>query len=173
MPQPAAGVKAAAPFGLSASARPAGTHGGLDTIVRLGLGGVRWRGHDGPTEETTMTTHTFPHDKLDAFRVAREARKLAFEFTKSLPSGHSAEAKQINSAAASVVRNICEGANRFRAAEKVLKFEIAAGEAGEAAGAVVSLVDCGLGDEALAARFLQLESRVGAMLTGLIRRQRR
>ena len=49
---------------------------------------------------------------------------------------------------------------------------IAAGEAGEAAGAVVSLVDCGLGDAELAAEFLGLEKRVGAMLTGLIKRHR-
>ncbi len=56
-----------------------------------------------------------------------------------------------------MVRNICEGVNRWRPAEKVLKFEIAGGEAGEAAGAVVSLMDCGLGDAELGARFAWLE----------------
>ena len=115
-------------------------------------------------------SNPFPHERLDAWRVARQARVLALEFTRSLPRGHASEAQQINKAAASVVRNICEGANRWKAAEKVHKFEIAAGEAGEAAGAVVSLTDCGLGDERLAAEFLALEGRVGAMLTGLIRR---
>ena len=71
-----------------------------------------------------------------------------------------------------MVRNLCEGANRWKPAEKIHKFEIAAGEAGEAAGAVVSLVDCGLGDAELAAEFPGLEGRVGAMLTGLIHRRR-
>ncbi len=118
-------------------------------------------------------THSssFPHERLDAWRVGRQARVLALEFTRSLPAGHGHEAQQINRAAASVVRNICEGANRWKPAEKIHKFEIALGEAGEAAGAVVSLVDCGLGDAGLAAEFLALEGRVGAMLTGLVRRQ--
>ncbi len=69
-------------------------------------------------------------------------------------------------------RNICEGANRWRPAEKAVKCEIAAGECGEAAGAVVSLLDCELGDADLAAEFLALDARVGAMLRGLIRRHR-
>ena len=120
-----------------------------------------------------MTTYPFPHDKLDAFHIAREARKVALAYAASLPPGHGVEARQLNRAAASVVRNICEGAGRYRPAAKALKFEIACGEASEAVGAVVSLRDCGLGDEALAGRFLHLSSRVGAMLTGLIRRHRR
>ena len=115
---------------------------------------------------------SFPHERLDAWHVARQARVGAMNFTRSLPAGHGDEARQINKAAASVVRNLCEGANRWRPAEKVHKFEIAAGEAGEAAGAVVSLVDCGLGDAELAAEFLGLEERVGAMLTGLTTRHR-
>jgi four helix bundle protein len=114
----------------------------------------------------------FPHERLDVWHVARQARVLAFRFTSSLPPGHADEARQINRAAASVVRNICEGANRWRPAEKAVKFEIASGECGEAAGAVVSLVDCGLGDRDLAAELVALEARVGAMLRGLIRLHR-
>ncbi len=119
-----------------------------------------------------MTRHPFPHERLDAYHVARKARVLAYRFTKSLPPGFGDEARQLNRAAASVVRNTAEGANRWRPAEKVLKFEIAAGEAGEAAAAIESLLDLELGDEALAQDFLALEGRVGAMLTGLIRRHR-
>ena len=114
----------------------------------------------------------FPHERLDAWHLARQARQVALKFTASLPSGFGDEARQINKAAASVVRNICEGASRWRPAEKVLKFEIASGEAGEAVGAVVSLVDGDLGDRRLAARFQYLEGRVAAMLTGLIKRHR-
>jgi four helix bundle protein len=62
------------------------------------------------------------------------------EFTASLPPGFGDEARQINKAAASVGRNICEGAGRWRPAEKVLKFEIASGEACESAGAVQVVV---------------------------------
>jgi four helix bundle protein len=120
-----------------------------------------------------MPDYAFPHSRLDAWKVACQARQIALDFTASLPPGFGDEARQINKAAASVVRNICEGASRWRAAEKVHKFEIAAGEAGEAVGAVQSLVDCGLGDIALASEFEFLEGRVGAMLTGLIHRHRR
>ena len=115
----------------------------------------------------------FPHERLDAWHRAREARKLAYAFTRSMPPGFADEARQINNAAASVVRNLCEGAGRFRPAEKVLKFEIAAGEASEAAGAVQSLVDLGLGDPELAVQVLATLARTSAMLTGLIRRHRR
>ena len=114
----------------------------------------------------------FPHERLDAWHVARQARQVALQFTASLPVGFGDEARQIHKAAASVVRNISEGASRWRPAEKVLKFEIASGEAGEAVGAVVSLVDGDLGDRRLAAQFQYLEGRVAAMLTGLIKRHR-
>jgi four helix bundle protein len=120
----------------------------------------------------TTKTFPFPHERLDAWHIARKARRTALEFTASLPAGHADEARQLNNAAASVVRNLAEGANRWRPAEKVLKFEIAAGEAGEAVSAVISLQDAGLGDEALAHRFCRLQARVGAMLTGLIKRHR-
>jgi hypothetical protein len=65
--------------------------------------------------------YPFPHERLDAWHRAREARLLALEFTASLPPGFGDEARQINKAAASVGRNICEGAGRWRPAEKVLK----------------------------------------------------
>ncbi len=117
-------------------------------------------------------SYGFPHERLDAWHLARKARRTALLYTQTLPLGFGDEARQINNAAASVGRNICEGANRWKPKEKVQKFEIAAGEAGEAAGAVLSLLDCGQGDATLAHAFLQLEARVGAMLTGLIRRQR-
>ena len=119
-----------------------------------------------------MTRYPFPHERLDAYNLAREARKLAWQFTQSLPRGFAHEASQINSAAASVVRNTAEGANRFKPAEKVQKFEIAQGEAGEAAAAVVSLMDIGVGDTGLGHQFIHLEGRAAATLTGLIRKHR-
>ena len=119
-----------------------------------------------------MSQHPFPHERLDAWHVAREARVLAYRFTKSLPPGFGDEARQVNNAAASVVRNLAEGANRWRPADKAHRFTIALGEAGEASAAVVSLLDLEVGDAEVAAQFLAVEGRVGAMLTGLIRRLR-
>jgi len=122
---------------------------------------------------STDETYLWPHERLDAWRIARQARVVALRFTESLPPGHGDEVRQIKKATASVVRNIGEGANRFHPGDKVHKFEIAAGEAGEAVSAVVSLQDCGLGDPALAEQFFRLQARVGAMLTGLVHKHRR
>ena len=120
-----------------------------------------------------MTTkNPFPHERLDAWHLARKARVLAYRFTLSLPRGFGSEAKQINDAAASVVRNTCEGASQWKPSEKVHKFEIAQGEAGEAAGAVHSLLDLEVGDSAVADEFLTIEARAAATLTGLIRKHR-
>ena len=120
-----------------------------------------------------MTRFPFPHERLDAFHQARHARKLAWRFTQTLPRGFADEASQINRAAASVVRNLAEGANRYKPKEKIQKFEIAQGEAGEAAAAVASLLDIEMGDAVLGQGFLTASGRVGAMLTGLIRGCRR
>ena len=115
----------------------------------------------------------FPHERLVAWQVAREARLAALHFTRTLPRGYGDERRQINNAAASVVRNLCEGAGRWKPADKIYRFEIAYGEASEAAGAVVSLRDDDLGDGELAAKFLQLEGRAAALITGLIKAQLR
>ena len=120
-----------------------------------------------------MSKHPFPHERLDAWHVARRARVLVYRFTKTLPPGFGDESRQLNNAAASVVRNIGEGANRYRPAEKVHKFEIAGGEAGEAVSSMESLLDLEVGEAELAREAITLEGRVAAMMTGLIRRHRR
>ena len=38
-----------------------------------------------------MSQHTFPHERLDAWHVARQARVLAYRFTRSLPVGFGAK----------------------------------------------------------------------------------
>ena len=116
--------------------------------------------------------YPFPHERLDAWLRAREALKLALEFTASLPPGFSHEAHQINDAAGSVVRNVCEGAGRWRPAEKVHKFEIASGEASESAGAVQALLDSGVGNADVGQAFLEMMARTSAIITGLIHRHR-
>ena len=120
-----------------------------------------------------MNRFSFPHERLDAWHRAREARQLALQFTASLPPGFSDESRQINKAAGSVVRNTCEGASRWRPAEKVLKFEIAQGEAGEVAGAIQSLLDVPVGDIELGEQAIERMGRTSAILGGLIRRHRR
>ena len=119
-----------------------------------------------------MTRYPFPHERLDAWRHARAARNLAFAYTRTLPAGLGDESRQIRRAASSVVRNVCEGAGRWKPAEKVHKFEIALGEASEAAGAVQALLDDELGDTAGGERFIEVAGRAAACVMGLIRRHR-
>ena len=106
-----------------------------------------------------MARTLFPHERLDAWHLACRAYKLALEYTATLPAGLHREVQQINSAAGSVVRNTCEGAGRWRPAEKVHKFEIAVAEGCEAGGAVQAQLAVGNGDSELGEAFLQLESR--------------
>jgi len=116
--------------------------------------------------------YPFPHERLDAWHRGRAAFQLVLGFTASLPPGFGDEARQIDKAAGSVVRNTCEGADRWRPLEKVHKFEIAAGEAGEAAGAIQGLLDAGVGDTALGQAAIEALGRTCAILMGLIRQHR-
>ena len=122
---------------------------------------------------STKKSYPFPQARLDAWHVARQARKAAFRFSETLPRGFANQRHQLNDAAVAVVHAIGEGAQRFQPADKIHRFEIASAEAGEAVSAVLTCLDIEVGDPELAAEFVQLMERVGAMLTGLIRRQRR
>ncbi len=83
--------------------------------TKLGSHQRTWREVGSATnDELTSNPSPFPHERLDASRIARQALVAAMRFTQSLPAGHADEARQINRAAASVVRNICEGADSPR-----------------------------------------------------------
>jgi four helix bundle protein len=117
--------------------------------------------------------YNFPHERLDAWHHACRARKEAHEYLETLRDGWGDEVRQIRKATGSVVRNLCEGASRWKPKEKIQNFEISAGEAGEAAGAVQSLLSLGLGDREAGERMLEETRATYALLHGLIRRQRR
>ena len=79
--------------------------------------------------------HTFPHNRLDVYRVAIELAVLVHRLRDRFPRGNAHLADDMNRAAQSVVCNIAEGANRLGAGEKRSRFSIARGEAGECAAA--------------------------------------
>ena len=120
-----------------------------------------------------MTTPHFPHEKLDAFHLARDAYVQILKLVETVPRGFGDDTRQLRKAAGSVVRNICEGAGRFKPLEKVQKYETAAGEVVEAAGTIHLLLAAGVADPDVAAEALRLLGRTNATLTGLVRRHRR
>jgi hypothetical protein len=72
-------------------------------------------------ERDRPLTMTRPHERLDAWHRGRAAFQLVLRFTASLPPRFGNEARQIDKAAGSVVRNTGEGADRWRPLEKVHK----------------------------------------------------
>ena len=124
-------------------------------------------------EDETMTDHTFPHERLDAWHAACRALVAVQAYLDTLPPGYGDERNQISRASRSVVRNLCEGAGRWQPGDKIRCFEIASGEACEAAGAVQVLLVLGVGDEKLGGDFLAAMRRTASMLTGLIQAQHR
>jgi len=114
--------------------------------------------------------HTFPHNRLDVYRVAIELAVAVHKLTGRFPRGSAHLAVQMNRAAQNTVCNIAEGANRLGAGEKRSRFSIARGEAGECAATAELAGATGLVPSADAEAVQVLAGRVAAMLTRLIQR---
>jgi four helix bundle protein len=102
---------------------------------------------------------TFPHHRLDAYRVALEAMVGVNALSRRVPRGHRSVADQMKRSSRGV-------------GEKRQRFTEARGEAGETAAWLEILVVLDLADEAEVAPTAHLLSRVAAMLTRLIQRCR-
>lgn len=112
---------------------------------------------------------SFPHARLDAWRISRRARHETRALLVGLPKGYGNDAKQIRDAAGAVPRLIAEGANRWSPGDKRHKFEMANGELGETVSSLCDLVDDGVLDPNDVDAVIRLWYRVGCMLVGLIR----
>jgi four helix bundle protein len=112
----------------------------------------------------------FPHEKLDAYRVALEVATLAKRLAEHIPRGHRNVADHLLRAASNTVLLLAEGADRRGSAEKRQRFVESRGECGEVGAACDVVLACGIGKLAEAERLKRLASRVSAMLTRLILR---
>ncbi|MDJ0521866.1 MAG: four helix bundle protein [Planctomycetota bacterium] len=121
---------------------------------------------------THSSTTDFAHQRLDAFHAAMELTVGVERLSADLPRGHADLKDQVRRAASATMRNITEGANRWAARDKAARFVIARGECGEcdAALEMIERLDMAAGHDVDALR--RLADRVGAMLTGLIKRHR-
>lgn len=128
--------------------------------------------HDNPPRgEQPAAAGTFPHERLDAYRVACELAALANKIAAQIPRGHRHIADHLLRSASNVVLLLAEGANRRGAGLKRQRFVESRGEAGEVAAAGDLLLAIKIGSRADIQMMKSLASREAAMLTGLIARQ--
>ncbi len=114
----------------------------------------------------------FAHLRLDAYHIAQDLATECVQRTKDIPRGFAEVRCQAQRSALATVRHIAEGAERETPADKSARFILARSEVAELDATLdtairLALVPPEQGDELRA-----LASRVGAMLNGLIRRQR-
>ena len=126
-----------------------------------------------PTRSPSPTASAFAHQRLDAYHVALETFAGVEDLASRFSRGHRDLRDQVRRAAAATVRHIAEGANRAHPADKAARFLVAKGEVGECDACLEMATILKLGcPEALASLRLNAD-RIAAMLTGLVRRERR
>jgi four helix bundle protein len=114
---------------------------------------------------------SFPHEKLDAYRVALEIVALANKVAEQIPRGHRNIADPLLRAAQNTVLLLAEGANRRGPGLKRQRFVESRGECGEVAAAADVLLTSNVGTPSDVKNLKHHASRVSAMLTRLIARQ--
>jgi four helix bundle protein len=123
-----------------------------------------------PLMPPNASVGAFPHEKLDAYRVAVEMARGAKALVEQIPRGHSSIADHLRRSASNTVLLLAEGANRRGSAEKRQRFVESRGEAGETAAACDLVIALELGPPSLAHSVKQYAARLAAMLTKLIQR---
>lgn len=113
---------------------------------------------------------SFPHERLDAYRIALELARLSTRVATKIPRGHRSVADHLLRAAANTVLLIAEGANRRGAGLKRQRFVESRGECAEVAAAADLLKVLKLDPTSDSDELKHLAGRVSAMLTRLIAR---
>ncbi len=113
----------------------------------------------------------FAHQRLDAFYVALELSAGCVRLTRQLPRGFADLRDQARRSALATVRHIAEGADRTSPADKRARFVVARGEVAELDATLSTALALELLPDGPVGDLRCLAARVGAMLTGLIRRQ--
>ncbi len=114
----------------------------------------------------------FPHQRLNAWRVALELVTQVKTLCERIPRGYRNVADHMLRAAVNTALLLAEGANRLTAGQKRQRFGEARGEVGEVAGGAQVAAALGLVPTAEAERVQHTAGRVAAMLTRLIAVQR-
>jgi len=108
----------------------------------------------------------FAHERLDAYRVAREALTHGEAIARELPRGYATLADQLRRALLSAFLGVAEAASRS-GADRLARFRCARGEASEAAAALDAVQMLGLAPADRVQPVITLLGRLYAMLTRL------
>jgi four helix bundle protein len=108
----------------------------------------------------------FDYQRLDAFKVAREALRLGDSLGRRLPRGYACLQDQLRRALLSAYLGIAEASSR-QGADRLCRFRCARGEACEAAAALEGVLVLNLAPEPDVVALLVLLDRLCAMLTRL------
>ncbi len=117
------------------------------------------------SHSTATPTPTFPFQRMDAYRVARELARLVC--TAKIADAELRD--QATRAAKSAFLNLCEGLPDDRPAVRRRYFRQADGSVHEVAGALDLAAAIGALDEGVAGEAIALAARVRALLRGLMR----
>lgn len=110
----------------------------------------------------------FAHERLDAFRVAREALRRGDRVGRGLPRGYATLADQLRRSLLSAYLGVAEAASRS-GADRRMRFRCAGGEAAEAAAALDAVALLELATRAEVEPVRLLLGRLAAMLARLAR----
>lgn len=104
------------------------------------------------------------HDRLDAYRVAREALLLGDAIARALPRGDGSFSDQLRRALLSAFLGVAEAASRT-GADRLSRFRCARGEASEAAAALEAVMLLDLAPREQLTPVIALLGGLYAMLT--------
>ena len=113
----------------------------------------------------------FAHQRLDCYVVAQDLAAGVVRLTRSFPRGFADLRDQLCRSALATVRHVAEGANRLSPADKRQRFVVARGECAECDASLETAARLGLAPAGAVDALRRLADRVGAMLTGLVRRE--
>jgi four helix bundle protein len=114
----------------------------------------------------SISLPAFDYQRLDAFKVAREALRLGDTLARRLPRGYATLQDQLRRALLSAYLGIAEASSR-QGADRLCRFRCARGEACEAAAALEGVLVLNLAPEDEILALLALLDRLCAMLTRL------
>jgi four helix bundle protein len=86
----------------------------------------------------------FPHQRLDAYRLALDARRATWKLVSNLPAPFGDDRRQLRRSSQAVPKLIAEGADRMSSGVKRQRFDEALGEIGETAAGLEDLVHLGV-----------------------------
>jgi len=120
-------------------------------------------------EHDVEVDNRFPHERLDAYQVARQLLGLVAQHRHALRGLPGEAGPQLERAVVRVVLNIAEAAGRGSPRDRARVFGIARGEACEAAAALEVATLLGALSTQQSAQARGLLVRIGQMLTRLAR----